>query len=307
MAGKNSVKANSRGLGRGLSALFSDSSNVQEAVKEAILENNEVSRETPIDLIYPNPNQPRRHFDDDELNALADTIKEHGIVQPIVIRPYEGKAGCFSIIAGERRWRAAQIVGLHKVPTVLKEFDDLETLKVSIVENLQRQNLNPIEEATSFSQLMDRFGYSQQNIADTIGKSRAYVANTTRLLNLPPEVKQMVIDGKLSAGHARAVLSAKDPVAVAKLIVENNLSVREAEKLASKGILEHNDDAKNAAPKFKKVENEDTKALVDDLELNLGLAVKLSHLENNAGSITISYKNIEELDSLCRILMKTSM
>lgn len=285
-------KANNRGLGRGLSALLG------ETPTEYSQSTSDVSRETSIDLIKPNPNQPRRTFDKDELESLAITIKEHGIVQPIVVRNDLNKQGNYQIVAGERRWRAAQIAGLHKVPIVIKNFDDLETLKVAIVENLQRANLNSIEEAMAFEQLMDRFGYNQQTIADTIGKSRAYVANTLRLLTLPQEVQEMVINGGLSAGHARAALASSDPLNAAREMVAKGLSVREAEKLvnkpksASKGNAQNHFDA-------------DSAALAQDLSNALGLDVEIKHKGNaGSGSVTINYNSLEQLDELCRKLTR---
>ncbi len=279
-----------RGLGRGLSALLGEETPAPRQRAGS-------AREISVGLIRPNPNQPRRTFEQEELNALAETIKEHGIVQPIVVRPSPTNQGEYEIIAGERRWRAAQIAGLHEVPTVEKDYDDLETLKVAIVENLQRQNLNAIEEALAFSQLMDRFGYNQQAIAGTIGKSRVYVTNTLRLLALPNEVQEMVKGGQLSAGHARAALSSDDPSAAAKEMVSKNLSVRDAEKLVTKPVN-----------KPKKVSREtpetaDVVALENDLSAVLGMGVKLKHKADNSGSIVIDYKTLEQLDELCRRLM----
>jgi ParB family transcriptional regulator, chromosome partitioning protein len=288
------AKSNNRGLGRGLSALLGDTQPIMER------SNDESSlappKEMPIELIRPNPNQPRRTFEADELSALAETIKAHGIVQPIVIREEQSTPGYYSIIAGERRWRAAQIAGLHTVPVVLRNFDDLQTLQVAIVENLQRQNLNAIEEAMAFGQLMDRFGYNQQNIADVIGKSRAYVANTIRLLGLPREVQDMVINGTLSAGHARAALSAPDPLAAANEMVSKNLSVREAENLVNKTQV-----ARKNVSRETKVDL-DARALADDLSAVLGLIVDIKHRGEKGGLLQITYQNLEQLDEICRKL-----
>jgi ParB family chromosome partitioning protein len=279
-----------RGLGRGLSALLGEENTAPRQRSSG-------AREISVGLIRPNPNQPRRTFDVDELNSLAETIKEHGIVQPIVVRPSPTNSGEYEIIAGERRWRAAQIVGLHEVPIVEKDYDDLETLKVAIVENLQRQNLNAIEEALSFSQLMDRFGYNQQAIATTIGKSRVYVANTLRLLALPNDVQEMVKEGQITAGHARAALSADDPLAAAKEMLSKNLSVRDAEKLVTKPV------AKPKKVSRETPESADVAALENDLSAVLGMGVKLKHRPNNSGSLVIDYKTLEQLDELCRRLM----
>ncbi len=289
---EQNTKTNARGLGRGLSALLGDAATERsEETKVAS------PKELPIELLRPNPNQPRRTFDATELAALAETIKAHGIVQPIVIREEESTPGYYSIIAGERRWRAAQIAGLHKVPVVLRQFDDLQTLQVAIVENLQRQDLNAIEEAMAFGQLMDRFGYNQQNIADTIGKSRAYVANTIRLLGLPREVQDLVINGSLSAGHARAALAANDPLNAAKEMVNKKLSVREAEALVSKSQIER-DKVSRETSQF----DADARALAEDLSNALGLAVEIKHRGDKGGNLQISYNSLEQLDEICRRL-----
>lgn len=283
-------KQSPRGLGRGLSALLGDVASEKPQSQNGILV------ETPIDLIIPNPNQPRRQFDKAELEALAETIQTHGIVQPIIVRALEEKPGYYSIIAGERRWRASQLAGLHQIPTVIREFNDLDTLKIAIVENLQRSNLNAIEEAMAFDQLMERFGYNQQTIADSVGRSRAYVANTLRLLGLPREVQEMVIKGDLSAGHARAVLGSDDPVAAAKEILSKGLNVRDAEKLASRK-------GGSAGSVSRETNNDsDTEALENDLSNLLGLEVKIRHDGAKGGTISINYKTLDQLDEVCRLL-----
>jgi|APTNR8051073442_1049403.scaffolds.fasta_scaffold05028_2 ParB family chromosome partitioning protein len=291
---KSTVKAaTQRGLGRGLSALLGEVAEVQSNPSH------NVSRETPIEMIHPNPNQPRRHFNREDLEALAGTIKEHGIVQPIVVRLSENGSGQYSIVAGERRWRAAQLAGLHRVPVVIRHFDDLETLKVAIVENLQRSNLNAIEEALAFEQLIDRFGYNQNSIADSVGRSRAYVANTIRLLALPPEVKEMVIHGTLSAGHARAALASNDPLKAANEMVARGLSVRDAEKLANR-------QPSNVKPASQKSQQDvDSIALSNDLSDSLGLEVEIKHSKKTGvGKLVLAYNNLEQLDELCRRLTK---
>lgn len=288
---QNQTKPASRGLGRGLSALLGDSPiDAPNAKTENV-------RELPIELIKPNPNQPRRTFNTDELQSLAETIKAHGIVQPIVIREDLTNPGNYSIIAGERRWRAAQLAGLHVVPIVIRNFDDLETLQVAIVENLQRQDLNAIEEAMAFGQLMDRFGYNQQSIADAIGKSRVYVANTIRLLGLPKEVQDMVINGAISAGHARAALGAGDPLLAAKEMISKNLSVREAESLVSREQQE-----RKSVSRETNNQQADAKALAEDLSNTLGLLVDIKHRGEKGGIIQINYRNLEQLDEICRRL-----
>lgn len=287
------AKLGSRGLGRGLSALLGD-----VAVDKAQSQNG-ILVETPIDLIIPNPNQPRRQFDKVELEALAETIRAHGVVQPIIVRAYSERPGYYSIIAGERRWRASQLAGLHQIPTVIREFDDLDTLKIAIVENLQRSNLNAIEEAMAFEQLLDRFGYNQQTIADAIGRSRAYVANTLRLLGLPKEVQEMVINGSLSAGHGRAVIGAEDPIKAANEILAKGLNVRDAEKLANNKKIS----TSNVSRETKS--DSDTEALESDISNMLGLEVKIRHSEIRGGTLTVHYKTLEQLDEVCRRLSAT--
>ena len=284
------TKIGSRGLGRGLSALLGDAAVEKSQVQNGILV------ETPTDLIIPNPNQPRRQFDKSDLEALAETIRVHGVVQPIIVRAYNEKPGYYSIIAGERRWRASQLAGLHQIPTVIREFNDLDTLKIAIIENLQRSNLNAIEEAMAFEQLLDRFGYNQQTIADAIGRSRAYVANTLRLLGLPKEVQEFVIKGELSAGHARAALGAENPILAAKEMLAKGLNVRDAEKLAN------NKKSNTSSVSRETKSDSDTEALESDISNLLGLDVKIRHDGAKGGSLTINYKTLEQLDEVCRRL-----
>lgn len=285
-------KPSPRGLGRGLSALLGDVSRDDGPNMRGTL------LDTPIDLIIPNPNQPRRTFDEEELKTLADTIKTHGVVQPIVIRKMPDKVGYYSIIAGERRWRAAQIAGLHAIPAVIRDYDDLETLKIAIVENLQRANLNAIEEAMAFEQLLDRFGYNQQTIADSIGRSRAYVANTLRLLGLPPEVQDMVSTGQLSAGHARAALASTNPLETAMEIISRGLSVRDAEKLVNRKSSSAGSVSRETT------EEQDSSILADDVSNALGLMVQIKHEGEKGGTLIVHYKSLEQLDNVCRKLSR---
>jgi ParB family transcriptional regulator, chromosome partitioning protein len=287
-----------RGLGRGLSALLGDSE-LNNASERRPGENGREAgtREIGIDQIIRNPNQPRRRFDESDLRTLSDSIATHGVLQPLLLRPLNDNSGRYEIVAGERRWRAAQMAGLHQVPALVRKFDDLGTLEVSIVENVQRADLNPVEEALAYQQLIDRFGRTQQSIADSVGRSRAHIANTLRLLSLPEDILVFVAEGRLSAGHARAILSASDMKATARTIMDKELSVREAEKLVTAT------GAKNA----KRVSREthldgDSKALAYDLSAALGLDVAIAVKSEQAGSITISYNNLEQLDDLCRRL-----
>jgi ParB family transcriptional regulator, chromosome partitioning protein len=288
-----------RGLGRGLSALLGDSelnSGGDRRVSESTSRDPSV-REIGIDQIMRNPNQPRRRFDEAELRTLSDSLATHGVLQPLLLRPINDNSGRYEIVAGERRWRAAQLAGLHQVPALVRKFDDLNTLEVSIVENVQRADLNPVEEALAYQQLIDRFGRTQQSIADSVGRSRAYIANTLRILSLPEDILADVSEGRLSAGHARAILSATDMKAAARIIMDKGLSVREAEKLVAA-----------AGTKIaKRVSREthldgDSKALANDLSAALGLAVLITAKSETAGIISINYNNLEQLDDLCRRL-----
>jgi ParB family transcriptional regulator, chromosome partitioning protein len=292
-----------RGLGRGLSALLGEAELNQngERVAREPMQRDPNAREISIEQIVRNPTQPRRRFDDNDLKALADSIATHGILQPLLLRPLDDTSGRYEIVAGERRWRAAQLAGLHQVPALIRKFDDLGTLEVAIVENVQRADLNPIEEAQAYQQLIDRFGRTQQSIADSVGKSRAHIANTIRLNGLPETILDDVREGRLSAGHARAILSSTDMHATARTIMAKNLSVREAEKLV----------AGSGAKTAKRVSREthldgDSKALAYDLSAALGLDVGINVKTAQAGSITINYNNLEQLDDVCRRLTSAS-
>jgi ParB family chromosome partitioning protein len=257
-------------------------------------------RAIAIDLIQRNPNQPRRHFGEQELVELAGSIKTHGVLQPILVRPIAD--GRYEIVAGERRWRAAQRAGLHAIPAVIRELDELEVLEIAIVENVQREDLNPIEEAQGFQALMDRFGRTQQDIADQVGKSRPHIANMLRLLTLPDDLQDMVRDGRLSAGHARAMLTAPDPRGLAKRTIEFGLSVREVEKLAA-AAKDARDGARASAGGAEK--DADTRAMEQRLSEALGLAVTITD-RNGAGEVKIAYRTLEQLDDVARRLSGSS-
>ncbi|WP_306151204.1 ParB/RepB/Spo0J family partition protein [Roseovarius sp. MMSF_3281] len=297
-------KSKQRGLGRGLSALMADvaedSAPAGEIAKPA-------DRAVPIELISPNPDQPRRSFDAEKLDDLAASIKEKGIIQPLIVRPKPNSDGEFEIVAGERRWRAAQKAKLHEIPVLIRDFDDTEVLEVAIIENIQRADLNPVEEAAGYQQLMDKFGHTQEKLAEALGKSRSHIANSMRLLGLPDEVQTYLGQGKLSAGHARALITSDDPAKLAREVIKKGLSVRETEKLAKKpmGNAVSNDGKakKQSAP----AKDADTKALEGDLAANLGMKVSLNHKPGREnGQITISYDTLDQLDSLCRILTSSS-
>ncbi|MFN3521402.1 MAG: ParB/RepB/Spo0J family partition protein [Phenylobacterium sp.] len=294
---------NRRGLGRGLSALLGDVAETEAAAAPAEGRTREARgvQEIPIDLIHRNPDQPRRTFGDVELIELTESIREKGVLQPILLRPSPKTDGEYEVVAGERRWRAAQMAGLNAMPAVVRELDDLQVLEIAIVENVQRADLNPIEEGLGFKALMDRFGRTQEAIAQAVGKSRSHIANTLRLLQLPVEVQDHVMHGRLSAGHARAIATAENAAALADRIVEQGLSVREAEALARKGA----EKSKASGPRKSSGSGKttDTMALENDLSEVLGLDVSISD-RGGAGELTISYTTLEQLDDLCRRLTR---
>jgi ParB family chromosome partitioning protein len=251
----------------------------------------------PIENVHPNPDQPRRHFDVDELNDLAGSIRSKGIIQPLVVRAHPEKTGEYEIVAGERRWRASQLAQLHELPIVVREFSDLDVLEIAIIENIQRADLNPIEEAIGYRQLMDKFGHTQEQMAEALGKSRPHIANVLRLLALPKDVQALVINGSLSSGHARALITAPNAPDLARVVVARGLSVRQTEKL----VKEPKAPSKDRMPRPAK--DADTRALEGDLSAALKMAVSITHNPGQeGGSITIRYKNLEQLDELCRHL-----
>lgn len=292
-------------LGRGLAALMGDLD--QPVAKPEVL--NEApepvpsrgERMVPIEKIRANPNNPRRHFSDSDLADLANSIREHGVVQPILVRPAKGEdlgGADYEIIAGERRWRASQKAALHEVPIIIRDVEDKQALELAIIENVQRADLNAVEEALGYQQLIDEYDYTQNDLAQVIGKSRSHVANTLRLLKLPEGVQTLVSDGSLSAGHARTLVTADDPVALARRIVGEGLSVRQAETLAQ-GPLEPKP-SKASAPKQPK--SADVRAVEQRLEDTLGLKIDLRHGDNEIGELRIKYRNLEQLDEVCRRL-----
>ncbi len=254
-------------------------------------------RSLPIDLVQRNPGQPRKHFDENDLTDLANSIKAHGVLQPILVRPIAD--GRYEIVAGERRWRAAQRAGLHSIPAVVRELNEVEVVEIAIVENVQRTDLNPIEEAQGFQALIDRFGRTQQEIADAVGKSRPHIANMLRLLALPDDLQEMVRDGRLSSGHARAILTAPDPRGLAQRAISEGLNVRDVERLAQQAKDEkHGPRASVVAAEAKSA---DTRALEQSLSNALGLEVTITD-KNGAGEVKVSYKTLEQLDDVIRRL-----
>jgi len=289
-------KTKQRGLGRGLSALMAD---VSDTAPSSDAAPRRPDLFVPIEKVAANPDQPRRTFEKDALNDLAASIREKGVIQPLIVRV---KGDGYEIVAGERRWRAAQIAKLHEIPVLVREFDDTEVLEIAIIENVQRADLNPVEEAAGYDQLMVKFGHTQEKLAEVLGKSRSYIANSVRLLQLPEDVRAFLRDGKLSAGHARALITAEDPGALAQQVVKKGLSVRETERLAKKAAENiFSEGSKPAPPKPEK--DADTKALEGDLSANLGMKVAIDHKPGQeAGTISIRYGSLDQLDALCRIL-----
>ncbi len=280
-------------LGRGLAALLGES-----AAEAPVMERARGQRRIPVEFLRPNPRNPRTIFREEELADLAASIREKGIIQPVVVRTIAGVADAYEIIAGERRWRAAQLAGLADVPVVIHEADDREALELAIIENVQRADLNAIEEAKGYERLGAEFGYSQSELAKIIGKSRPHVANTMRLLNLPEASRRLVGEGSISAGHARALLAVKDPDAVARRIVEQGLTVRDVERIAQKEASDV-----GAAPRSrpKPEKDADTRALEKTLSDALGLKVVILH-DGEKGEMRIRYETLDQLDSICHRL-----
>ncbi|WP_425071497.1 ParB/RepB/Spo0J family partition protein [Sagittula sp. S175] len=290
-----------RGLGRGLSALMADVAPTQtNADTDAP---RRPDRLLPIESLRPNPDQPRRTFLQEHLDDLANSIRTKGVIQPLIVRPDPNAQGMFEIVAGERRWRAAQMAQLHEVPVLIRDFNDTEVLEVAIIENIQRADLNSIEEAAGYRQLMFKFGHTQEKLAEALGKSRSHIANLMRLLNLPESVQDMVTEGTLSAGHARALITAPNPEQLAKTIAEKGLSVRETEKLVKAGQNPEAPRKPTTDGTFKTDKDADTKALEGDLSAALGMKVFIDHKPGSEkGKITIAYESLEHLDSLCALL-----
>lgn len=286
-----------RGLGRGLSALMADVNEPIDPTGPVIASDQVV----PIEKIIPNPDQPRKQFDSDALDDLVSSIREKGVLQPLIVR----KSGDnFEIVAGERRWRAAQRAKLHELPVIIRDFTDTEVLEVAIIENIQRADLNSIEEAAGYKQLMDRFGHTQEKMAEALGKSRSHIANLLRLLSLPSTVQAHVTQGSLSAGHARALVTARDPDALVKKIINRGLSVRQTEALVKKSQQSGDDPGLTATQKqTSSAKDADTRALEEDLAAATGVKVTLSHKPNaESGQLTLHYSTLEQLDDLCRKL-----
>ena len=290
-----------RGLGRGLSALLG------EQAGEAVPVDGSAApagvRLVPIEALKPNPDQPRKIFDQAELTELAESIRDKGVLQPILVRSQPGEEGVWQIIAGERRWRAAQLARLTEAPIIVREMDDVEVFEVAVIENVQRSDLNPLEEADAYRLLMERFGRTQDAVAGVVGKSRSHVANTLRLLQLPEEVLWYVRHGKMSAGHARALITAPNPGELAEQIVREGLNVRQAEALARRAAEGPRPGKAKTRSGADSEGGADIAALEQDLTDALGLQVQLAD-RGGKGQLTLRYGTLEQLDDLCRRLMR---
>jgi ParB family chromosome partitioning protein len=277
-----------KGLGKGLSALMGD-------IPQENAQTKNFSEKIPIHFVYANPSQPRKNFNPELLNELSESIKEQGIIQPILVR--KKSEDKYEIVAGERRWRAAQLAKIHEVPVIILNIDDKKSLEFAILENIQRSDLNGIEEALGYDNLVRKFGYSQETLSKILGKSRSHIANTLRLAGLPEEIRKMISDGLLTAGHARCLVNVPDNVKLAKIIVNKNLSVRQAEFLVKK---------EQVFLSLKKIprNNKDTniKSLESDLGLLMGIKVDIKNKKNNSGEIKFSYKNLDQLNKIISVL-----
>lgn len=278
-------------LGKGLAALIGEVDTDAAVVTRA-----RSQRRVAVEFLEPNPKNPRTTFDDADLAELTASVKAKGIVQPLLVRPRQGRTDAFEIIAGERRWRAAQRAGLHEVPVFIQDVSDREALELAIIENVQRADLNPVEEARGYSRLMEEFDYIQADLAGVIGKSRSHVANTMRLLKLPQSIQDQLSDGALSAGHGRALINAENPEELARQIIDEGLSVRDTESLAQERQKKPNSAAK------KPEKDADTRALEKRLSDALGLVISINHKANGTGEIKIKYGDVDQLESFCKHL-----
>lgn len=287
-------------LGRGLAALIGD--DAAFALGESGAQAPRGVREVPIEFLRPNPFQPRHVFREEELADLSNSIREQGILQPIVVRPVAGQVDAFEIVAGERRWRAAQKAQLHQVPILVKELTDAQSLEIAIIENVQRADLNAVEEAAGYDRLMQQFDYTQEKVSKLIGKSRSHVANTMRLLSLPASVRALIEEGSLTAGHARPLIGMDRAEEIAKEIVAKGLSVREAEALARKETTGTSAPRKSHSVAARTEKDADTAALERNISEQLGLKVEINHAGEEGGEVRVTYKSLEQLDEICRRL-----
>ena len=292
-------KSKKRGLGRGLSALMSDVT--QEIAPKIGQPARLADFFVPVEHVQPNPDQPRRAFNEVALQELAVSIAEKGIIQPLIVRKHPARSGVYEIVAGERRWRASQIAKVNNIPVIVREYTDTEVLEVAIIENIQRADLNPIDEGAGYRQLMQKFGHTQEQLSAVLGKSRSHIANVMRLLNLPDGVRHYLVDGKLTVGHARALVGHVDAQRLADYIVNKGLSVRDVEKIVKKGLLEPR--KTNSSKKISISKDADTLQIESELSAALGMRVSIDHIfGQEAGQLSVSYENLDQLDDLLRVL-----
>jgi ParB family transcriptional regulator, chromosome partitioning protein len=284
------MQAQKRRLGRGLAALIGD-----DVIEAASPEESRGLRHLPIELLHSNPNNPRKQFREEELEDLSKSIREKGLLQPIVVR--QRADGEYEIVAGERRWRASQRAGLHELPVLIRDLSDGETLEIALIENIQRSDLNPLEEARAYGQLLGQFSYTQQQLADSVGKSRSHIANTLRLLTLPESVRAYIEDGKLTAGHARTLVATDSPADLANKIISLGLSVREAETLTRSNPA-------TSTRKAKAHKNADIRALENQISETIGLRVEIKAQGREGGTLLIKYKTLDQLDGVTHRLMR---
>jgi ParB family transcriptional regulator, chromosome partitioning protein len=285
------MQAQKKRLGRGLAALIGD-----DTTEDDVIQDTRSLRHVPIELLHPSPNNPRKNFADADLDDLSRSIREKGLLQPLVVRARAD--GDYEIVAGERRWRAAQRAGIHEIPVLIREFSDGEALEIALIENIQRSDLNPLEEARAYNLLLEQFNYTQQQLAQSVGKSRSHIANTLRLLNLPDSVRQQIETGKLTAGHARTLVATDSPSELAEQIIQLGLSVREAETL-TRG-------AATKSRKSKPQKDADTKSLEKAVGEAIGLKVEIHDHGAAGGRVTITYKSLEQLEEVCKRLQSAA-
>lgn len=294
-------KGKPRGLGRGLSALMADVAPVADDATPGMQARPDMM--VPIEKVIANPDQPRRRFDQEDLDDLTASVKEKGVIQPLIVRKRDGDK--YEIVAGERRWRASQAAKLHEVPVIVRDYTDLEVLEVAIIENIQRSDLNAVEEAAGYKQLMEKFGHTQEKLAEALGKSRSHIANLMRLLQLPDDVQELVQRRELSAGHARALITSENASDLARKVVKGGMSVRATEALVRKEAAGDKPKAPRKATPRSSEKDADTKALEADLSSWLKMQVSIDHQAGTeSGSVTISYETLDQLDELCGILSR---
>ncbi len=293
-----------RGLGRGLSALMANLETTTNDGKQDFGNTEVLEQRIPIEKLHPNINQPRKKFNQDDLEDLAGSIRVKGILQPLIARKHPFKEDEYEIVAGERRWRASQMAQLHELPVILREFSDIEVLEVAIIENIQRADLNPIEEAMGYQQLMDKFDHTQEQMANALGKSRSHIANLLRLLSLPSDVQDYVKEGKLTSGHARALITSENANDLAQLVVSNKLSVRETEQLVkSLGNQKNSSQQKKSGNRPISLKDPDTRELEGDLSKIIGMKVQINNeVGKESGEVIISYSSLNQLDDICRLI-----